>query len=139
MSMKIEENLTKDEKILITAEKDKIVLIVGAVITVICFIINVVLGLLWLIIFYRAWIISYCTTHLCLTNKRVYGVTGLIKRTELDMPLDKVNTITISKGLFGSILGYGNVSIKSFGDGWTFMRIKNAQEIKKLFYELQEK
>ena len=139
MSMKIEENLAKDEKIVVKAELDKIVLIVGAVITVLCLVVNWVLALIWLVVFYRAWLISYFTTSLCITNKRVYGATGLIKRSELDMPIDKINAITISKGLLGSILGYGNVSIKSYGDGWTFMRVKNAQELKRIVYELQEK
>ena len=68
----------------------------------------------------------------------MYGSTGLIKKQELDIPIDKVNTISTSKGLFGTILKYETVTIKSFGDGWTFPQVKNAQEIKKIFYEQQE-
>lgn len=97
------------------------------------------LALLWLIFIYRAWIVSYFTNKLYITNKRVYGSTGLIKKQELDMPIDKVNTITTSKGLLGSIMKYETVSIKSYGDGWTFPQVKNAQEIKRVFYEQQEK
>ena len=31
------------------------------------------------------------------------------------------------------------VTIKSFGDGWTFPQVKNAQELKRVFYEQQQK
>lgn len=134
----MEKNLTNGEEILVKAEQDKIALIVGGVITLLL-LVAWPLALLWLIFIYRAWIVSYFTNKLYITNKRVYGSTGLIKKQELDMPIDKVNTITTSKGLLGSIMKYETVSIKSYGDGWTFPQVKNAQEIKRVFYEQQEK
>ena len=84
-------------------------------------------------------IIAYFTDELAITNKRVYGrcKPKLIGGLELDMPIDKVNTLSNSKGLFGSILGYSTITIKSFGDGWIFPFIKNSDELKKLFYEVQ--
>lgn len=139
MVTKMEENLTNGEKILVKAEQDKIILIVGGVITVLLLVAAWPLAILWLLFIYRAWIVSYLTNNLCITNKRVYGSTGLIKKQELDIPIDKVNTISTSKGLFGAILKYETVTIKSYGDGWTFPQVKNAQEIKKVFYEQQEK
>ena len=134
----MEKNLTNGEEILVKAEQDKIALIVGGVITLLL-LVAWPLALLWLIFIYRAWIVSYFTNKLYITNKRVYGSTGLIKKQELDMPIYKVNTITTSKGLLGSIMKYETVSIKSYGDGWTFPQVKNAQEIKRVFYEQQEK
>ena len=139
MVTKMEENLTNGEKILVKAEQDKIILIVGGVITVLLLVAAWPLAILWLLFIYRAWIVSYLTNNLCITNKRVYGSTGLIKKQELDIPIDKVNTISTSKGLFGAIHKYETVTIKSYGDGWTFPQVKNAQEIKKVFYEQQEK
>ena len=138
MATKIEENLTTGEKILVTAEQDKIALIVGGVITVLLLVVWP-LAILWVLFIYRAWLVSYFTNNLCITNKRIYGSTGLIKKQELDMPLDKVNTISTSKGLLGAIMKYETVTIKSFGDGWTFPQVKNAQELKRVFYEQQEK
>ena len=134
----MEKNLTNGEEILVKAEQDKITLIVGGVITLLL-LVAWPLALLWLIFIYRAWIVSYFTNKLYITNKRVYGSTGLIKKQELDMPIYKVNTITTSKGLLGSIMKYETFSIKSYGDGWTFPQVKNAQEIKRVFYEQQEK
>ena len=132
------ENLANGEKILVKAEQDKIALIVGGVITVLL-LVAWPLALLWVLFIYRAWIVSYFTNKLYITNKRIYGSTGLIKKQELDMPIDKVNTISTSKGLLGSIMKYETVTINSFGDGWTFPQVKNAQEIKRVFYEQQEK
>lgn len=137
MVTKMEENLTNGEKILVKAEQDKTILIVGGVITVLLLAVWP-LAILWLLFIYRAWLVSYFTNNLCITNKRVYGSTGLIKKQELDIPIDKVNTISTSKGLLGSIMKYETVTINSFGDGWTFPQVKNAQEIKKIFYEQQE-
>lgn len=134
---KIEDNLTKDEKILIKAEQSNLMLIIGGVITVVCLLINWVLALLFVILIYRAWIVSYLTNNLCITNKRIYGSVGLIKKEELDMPIKSINSISISKGLFGSIFGYSKLTISSHGDGWTFPFLKNANEIKKVFYENQ--
>ena len=131
-------NLTKGEVILVKAEENKIALIVGGVITVLL-LVAWPLALLWVLFIYRAWIISYFTNKLYITNKRIYGSTGLIKKQELDMPIDKVNTIPTSKGLLGSIMKYETVTINSFGDGWSFPQVKNAQELKRVFYEQQEK
>ena len=131
-------NLTNGEEILVKAEQDKIALIVGGVITVLL-LVAWPLALLWVLFIYRAWIVSYFTNKLYITNKRIYGSTGLIKKQELDMPIDKVNTISTSKGLLGSIMKYETVNINFFGDGWTFPQVKNAQEIKRVFYEQQEK
>ena len=93
MATKIEENLTTGEKILVTAEQDKIALIVGGVITVLLLVVWP-LAILWVLFIYRAWLVSYFTNNLCITNKRIYGSTGLIKKQELDVPLGKENTIS---------------------------------------------
>lgn len=134
---KIEENLTKGEEILIEAKQSNIMLIVGAVITVICFLITPILGVLFVVLIYLQWFVSLKTNSLYITNKRVYGSVGFIKKEELDMPLKSINAISISKGLFGSIFGYAKVSITTNGEGWTFKFVSNAKELKKVFYEAQ--
>lgn len=135
---KNEENLSKGEEILVKAKQSQIMLIIGGIITVGCLFIHYVVALLFLLLIYRAWIVSYLTNNLCITNKRVYGSVGLIKKEELDVPLKSVNAISVSKGLFGSILGYSKITITSHGDGWTFPFVTNAKEIKKAFYDNQE-
>ena len=134
----IEENLTKNEKILIKAEQSNIMLIIGAVISVVCLVINIVLGILFIIFIYLRWIISLKTNCFYITNKRVYGSVGFIKKEELDMPLKSINAISVSKGIFGSLFGYSKLSITTNGEGWTFPFVSNANEIKKTFYETQE-
>ena len=54
MVTKMEENLTNGEKILVKAEQDKTILIVGGVITVLL-LVAWLLALLWLLFIYRAW------------------------------------------------------------------------------------
>lgn len=134
---KIEGNLLKGEKVLAKAENSSVALIVVAVINVLL-LLAWPLAILYFLIFTLPAITSYLTTNLCITNKRVYGTSGLIKKQDLDMPLKSVNAISTSKTFFGSILGYASLSITSYGEGWTFKRVKNANDIRKIFYEAQE-
>lgn len=71
-------------------------------------------------------IIKMKTTEITITNKRLVGKVGLIKTTELDTPLNKVNNVTVSSGLWGKIFGYGTIKITSSSGVYDFPGIKNA-------------
>lgn len=70
-------------------------------------------------------IIRICTTDLILTNKRIYGKVGLINTKTLDTPLNKVNTISVSNGLWGKIFGYGTIHITSSSGEYVLKSIKS--------------
>lgn len=146
---KIDENLVKDEKILARAELNPAVLIYPIALLIIALLIgiaagNFMAGIVLVIVvgcfgpFKR--IFDFLTCEFSITTKRVYGrcKPKLIGYEELDTPIDKVNTLAVKKDLFGSILGYSTISITSFGEGWTFHGVKNAQELKNTFYENQK-
>ena len=147
---KIDENLVKDEKVLARAVKSPLVLVAPIVEMVLGLIIGIaangfLLGLVLAVVVglflggFRT-ILAYLTDELAITTKRVYGrcKPKLIGGEELDMPLDKINSLAVSKGLFGSIFGYSKITIKSFGEGWIFPSVKNASELKTVFYENQK-
>ncbi|MGN0163705.1 MAG: PH domain-containing protein [Candidatus Ornithomonoglobus sp.] len=71
-------------------------------------------------------VIKMKTTEITITNKRVVGKIGLIKTTELDTPLNKVNNVTVNSGFWGKIFGYGTIKITSSSDDYEFSGIKNA-------------
>lgn len=60
-------------------------------------------------------IIRVKTTELALTNKKIIGKVGFINRASIDLPLSKLESITIDQGIFGRIFNYGRVSVSGVG------------------------
>lgn len=92
-----------------------------------CFIFNpiLIIGLIWLIIRY----IIYSHTDLILTNKRVFGKCGVISTTQMQAPLDKINSVSFSNGLIGKLLGYGTVRIATASTKFKFRFILDGQTL----------
>ena len=72
-------------------------------------------------------IIRKYSTKLGFSNKRVLGEYGVFKTYTIDIPLNKVNNVSISKGVFGSIFGYGNVHIISSSVAHKFKNIAEPE------------
>ena len=76
-------------------------------------------------------ILTVLTTHLVITNKRVIGKQGILSIKTMDIPIEKIDNVTFSAGVWGNLLKYYDISIKSVGsDGWMFHGICNAQAFK---------
>lgn len=76
--------------------------------------------------------IEYKTTEYLVTDKRVLEKYGWISTHTDDMPLGKIENVTVDYTFFGKIFNYGTVRIEgaNFND-IEFTDIKNAEEIKK--------
>lgn len=55
--------------------------------------------------------------ELAITDKRLLGRTGVIKTESIDVPLDKINSVTVSSGLFGKIFRYGTILVSTANFG----------------------
>ncbi len=76
-------------------------------------------------------IIVILTTNLVVTNKRVVGKQGVLKIQTLDVPVEKIDSVSFDAGVFGNILHYYNIKITSTGSqGYVFRAVSNAQEFK---------
>ncbi len=75
--------------------------------------------------------ITYVTTELSVTDKRVIGKIGLINTKSLDAPLNKIQSVAVSSGLGGKIFNYGNVKIQSGGDAIIFCGVKDVEGFKR--------
>ena len=75
------------------------------------------------------------TEQLILTSKRLYGKTGLIKTNTLDTPLNKVNTVSVSSGLFGKIFGYGTIHITSSSGSYKYPGISEPHIFRQALME----
>lgn len=103
-----EQNLTKNEKVIRKAKKS------------------------FLAVFPH--FISFLTSELAITNKRVVGKVGLIRTHSITSPLNKIQNVTVASGLFGKIFGYGGLKIETAGSSpVVFYGIKKPEEFKKRF------
>jgi len=83
-------------------------------------------------------LIEYTTSEFAITNKRVIIKVGFISRRTLEMNLAKIESINVSQGLLGRMLGYGTIVV--IGTGGTkeaFAGIANLLEFRNKFLEVQ--
>ncbi|MDR3158866.1 MAG: PH domain-containing protein [Zoogloeaceae bacterium] len=59
--------------------------------------------------------INVLTTELAATNKKVIGKAGFIRRVSVDMPLAKLESITLDQGVIGRIFNFGTVVVRGVG------------------------
>lgn len=116
----IEQNLSKDEHVVLKAKVHWAVLIP-----------HILLIFLFVGIF-TIWkpLIAMLTTELGFTNKKVLGKVGLINTKAVDSPLNKINNASVSSGLWGKIFGFGTLCITTSSGTYLFGGIANANEFK---------
>ena len=74
-----------------------------------------VMTVIFPILFILLAIINVTSTELAVTNKKVIGKAGFIRRVSIDLPLEKLESVNIDQGIIGRILGYGRVSLRGVG------------------------
>jgi membrane protein YdbS with pleckstrin-like domain len=92
----------------------------------------IVLGLFVLRPFLR-WLSSTDT----LTNRRLITRSGIINRTGRDIPLRKINDVTINRGLLDRMLGCGTITVESAGERGQIV-LYDVPEAEMLHLRLQE-
>lgn len=99
--------------------------------------IGVVLGLLGVGFGYLA----LKNTEYVLTNKRLYRKAGVFGENSESASLEKIQNKTLSKGVFGSLFGYGSVSISTAAGAGDLdiNNIDDPKEVKQLLNEQHSK
>jgi uncharacterized membrane protein YdbT with pleckstrin-like domain len=59
--------------------------------------------------------IQRSSSEFAITNKRVIIKSGIISRKTLEMNVSKIESVDVVQGIFGRLLGYGNIVIKGTG------------------------
>jgi uncharacterized membrane protein YdbT with pleckstrin-like domain len=76
--------------------------------------------------------VEFCTTEYLVTDKRVLEKYGWIATHSDDMPLTKIENITVNYSFWGKIFNFGDVCIQGANrNNVRFTRIKDAETIKK--------
>ena len=92
-----------------------------------------------LVLFLWAWLICK-TTELAITNKRIISKSGFIKRTTMELRLDKIESIKVDQGILGRILNYGSITISGTGgDKTPIESIADPLQFQKYFMSAVDK
>lgn len=68
--------------------------------------------LLWFLARYLVW----RTTNFIITTDRLINRTGLINRSGIEIPLERVNTVFFKQTIFERMIGMGDLAIESAGE-----------------------
>ena len=86
----------------------------------------------FLILFCEAFILYVVATmrsySLTVTNKRIFGKSGIIGISEMDSPIDKVQNIKFQQGVRGRLFKYGHVNVTTASGIYKFMYIKHPEQ-----------
>jgi uncharacterized membrane protein YdbT with pleckstrin-like domain len=87
---------------------------------------------LWLVARYITW----STSHFVVTNHRIIYRSGWIRKNGIDIPLDRVNNVLNSQGVFERMFGAGDLIIESAGESGQqgFHDIMNPQRVQNQIY-----
>lgn len=83
--------------------------------------------------------ITYFTTELAITNKRVIAKFGLIRRDTIEMNISKVESIQVDQGILGRIFNFGSILVAGAGDPKApIPGISEPLKFRRTFFEVQE-
>lgn len=96
----------------------------------------IVIVIAWLIGRYAKW----KTTNFVITSDRVIFRSGVIAKTGIEIPLERVNNVIFNQSVFERMLGAGDLLIESAGtDGrQRFTDIKHPERVQKLIHAQME-
>jgi uncharacterized membrane protein YdbT with pleckstrin-like domain len=89
-----------------------------------------VLSVIWVIARYMKWI----TTNFVVTTNRLIFRQGLIAKSGIEIPLERVNNVNFSQGVIERLLGAGDLLIESGGESGQqrFSDIRRPDEVQNL-------
>ena len=99
-------------------------------------IILIVLCALWLVLRYMKW----ATTNFVITSDRVIFRSGVLAKSGIEIPLERVNNVLFNQSIFERMLGAGDLLIESGGeDGQQrFSDIRRPERVQNLIHAQME-
>lgn len=143
----LEKNLGKDETIVEIASMSPVVLVPKALICILLFLFGVgseeksmpfIMLFIDFLIMVKP-VVTFLTTKLYFTNKRLIGKIGLFNTKSLDTPLNKVNNVSVQQGIVDKTFGCGDIAISSSSASYKFQFIKNPESFRSKLMEQIDK
>ena len=90
----------------------------------------------WVVVRYLKWM----TTHFVITSHRLIFRTGVLAKSGIEIPLERVNNVNFNQTVFERMLGAGDLLIESGGeDGQSrFSDIKHPDQVQGLIHAQME-
>jgi len=82
--------------------------------------------------------VSFTSTELAVTNRRVIAKFGFVRRKTFELNVDRVEAIQVEQGILGRILGYGTLRIAGAGNFDPIPNISAPMAFKRAVMESQE-
>jgi uncharacterized membrane protein YdbT with pleckstrin-like domain len=103
-----------------------------ATILLIVVVIAWVVAMVWWVL---APIVRWATNHFVITDQRVMFRTGVFKRTGIDIPILRINTVRFEHGFIDRILGTGTLIVESASDDpLQFRDIPQVEKVHSMLY-----
>ncbi len=123
MGKYVDSQLIDDESVVYVAKVHWAAFLKGLVLCVLGFIFDVteiggVLLLIGIVLLIFA-AMTYLTTELVITNKRVIAKFGWIRRKTFEQQLDRIEGANLNQSILGRMLGYASILIRGTGGGST--------------------
>ncbi|AWL28970.1 PH domain-containing protein [Acinetobacter defluvii] len=115
----IEENLARDEKIIVKAQVTWLsqfwYLLFGGLFVLMALPSKNVIFFLLGIIFIAIAVIHVVTTELALTSRRIIAKSGLVRRNTIELKVNRIESLGVDQGVLGRILNFGSITVKGIG------------------------
>jgi uncharacterized membrane protein YdbT with pleckstrin-like domain len=76
-----------------------------------------VLAIVALGFLFREWFVQW-TTEIAVTDRRIIYKEGFVRRSTVEMHMDKVESVDVEQTIMGRLLDYGTVTVKGVGTGF---------------------
>lgn len=99
-------------------------------------IVLILVSVLWLVVRYLKW----ATTNFVITSDRVIFRSGVIAKSGIEIPLERVNNVLFNQSIFERMLGAGDLLIESGGeDGQQrFSDVRRPERVQNLIHAQME-
>ena len=97
------------------------------------------IAVIWVIYPIRR-LVAWLTSHFVITSDRVLHRSGWVAKQSLEIPLEQINDIKFTQGVFERMVKAGDIQIRSASnDGpTTFEDVRNPEEVQKAIYHQSE-
>lgn len=98
----------------------------------------IIIAVVWLVLvvwFVIKNLVNWMTTHFVVTDRRVMYRNGIVTRSSVDIPVDRINSVEFRESLLDRVLGAGTLQIESASsDPLSFNNIPQVRNVHKLLY-----
>lgn len=85
-------------------------------------------------------LVEWLTTRYWITTERLIVRTGWLTKSGKEIPVDAINSVTVKQGPFERMLGYGDMTVESAGEGslQVFRNVPRPTAVQKAIYDARE-